>query len=345
MNSKYIRSIKLINKRHYNLGVDILRVILSFSVVMDHLYNPKILKKYVYILYYHIPTFFLISFFFTFNTLTSFNITKIKLRFHRLIIPYISWSIIGYIVKFIYYLLKINKFYSLNDFIQHMICGHILNIPLWYLANLILITIFFLIIILVFKNHNLIIFHIIMIICYILQYSGLNYYFIRKYLRHHAMLSFGRFIESIPNSITGYTFANIKIIEKLLPYRQKTIFFSFSILIIITKYNVFDNLKTFKYGGIRLNLAASCIFIIFALLPFDLLKSKFTLSFIKQVTSYTGGIFYMHFLVGTCFLIKKILNSLNYTILGCMIVYLICYYICYFGIKIFGKSNLKYLFI
>ena len=41
-----------------NIGIRVLRVFLSFMVVMDHIYNKKELKKYYYILYYHIPTFF-----------------------------------------------------------------------------------------------------------------------------------------------------------------------------------------------------------------------------------------------------------------------------------------------
>ena len=333
MNVKYNEIPQLINKKEYNFGVDFLRVLLSYSVILDHLYNKSILKKYVHVLYYHIPTFLLISFFFTFNTLISYNIKKIQLRFERLIIPYIFWSIIGFILKIFYYKLNLGRQWSLKEFIQHLICGHILNVPLWYL------------IIFIFKKNSLIIFYYLLIICYILQYSGLNYYIIKKYLSIHAKLTFGRFIEAIPNEITGYTFAYFKIVDKLKYFRLKTILFSFAILIIISKYSVFDKLKTFKYGGIRLNIAASCIFIIFSLLPIEKIKNKASIKLIKHITRYTGGIYYMHYLVGNCFLIKKLLKSLNKTILGCIFIYLICYLISYLGIKISGKTKLKYIFI
>ena len=345
MNVKYNENHELINKTEYNFGVDFLRVLLSYSVILDHLYNKSILKKYFYILYYHIPTFLLISFYFTFNTLVSYNIKKIKLRFERLIIPYIFWSIIGFILRIIYYKLNLGRQWSLKEFIQHLICGHILNVPLWYLVILILTTQLFLIIIFIFKKYSLITFFFLLIICYILQYSGLNYYIIKKYLSVHAKLTFGRFIEAIPNEITGYTFAYFKIIDKLKNFRLKTFFFSFAILIIISKYSVFDKLKTFKYGGIRLNIAASCIFFIFSLLPIEKIKNKTSIKLIKHITSYTGGIYYMHYLVGNCFLIKKLLKSLNKTILGCICIYLICYLISHLGIKICGKSKLKYIFI
>ena len=311
MHAKNNESSLFINTKIYNLGVDILRVLLSFTVVLDHLYNKKILKYYTYILYYHIPTFFLISFYFTYNTFTAYNIKKIKLRFERLLIPYISWSIIAYIIKNIRYKFKLNKYYSIKEFIEHLICGHIIYVPLWYLVILIQLTLLFLIIIFIFRNYSLFFFHILIIISYIFQYSGLNYYLVIKYLRLHATFTFGRFFESIPNAITGYTIAYLNLIQKLRIFRFKTWFFSISILIIISKYSVFDNLKTFKYGGLRLNIAASCIFIIFSLLPLENLESKSFQKFIKQITSYTGGIFYMHYLIGSSFLIKKILKSLN----------------------------------
>ena len=333
-------------KKEYNLGVEILRVFLSFSVVMDHLYNKNILRKYSKILYYHIPTFFLISFYFTFNTFSSFNIKKIKLRFERLIIPYIGWSIIAFLLKNIYfYLLKINVEHSLKSFIKHLITGHILNLPLWYQAILLFTTITFLIIIFICKNNNLFVFQIFALISYILQYSELNYYLIKKYLSFHAELSFGRFIEAIPNAVTGYTFAYFKLIEKLKEWRLKAIFLNLSILIIINKYSIIQNFKNFKYGGLRLNIGASCIFLSFSLIPIENLLNTISIKILKQITRYTGGIYYMHYLVGNFYLLKRYFNTLNGTILGCLIIYLICYILCSFGIKLFGKNRLKYMFI
>jgi hypothetical protein len=240
-----------------------------------------------------------------------------------LIVPYIGWSILGFFLKKIYYFLNLGKNYTLKDFVKHLICGHILNVPLWYQVILILTTIFFLMIIFIFPNNNLFVFHILFIISYIAQYSGFNYYFFKKYLSLHPRLTFGRFLEAIPNSITGYTFAKYKIIDVLQQNRLKTIFFSFSFLIIISKFSIFDNLKTFKYGGIRLNIAASCIFILFSLIPIKELKNITLKQYIIQITSFTGGIYYIHFLVGNGYLIKKILKALNKTILGCFIIYLI----------------------
>jgi peptidoglycan/LPS O-acetylase OafA/YrhL len=52
--------IKATNKKKI-LGIEILRFILCFMVVFDHLYKGN---QYIYMLYYHIPTFFIHSIFY-----------------------------------------------------------------------------------------------------------------------------------------------------------------------------------------------------------------------------------------------------------------------------------------
>lgn len=90
---------KEINKKVKNYGIDLLRVLLSFMVVLDHFFDEQKKKKFKHILYFHIPTFFLISFYYTYKTFASFNISKIKLRFERLIIPFLFWTSIGFILN------------------------------------------------------------------------------------------------------------------------------------------------------------------------------------------------------------------------------------------------------
>lgn len=97
----------IVQLKKLNLGIEILRVLLSYMVIIDHFYINKRIKKKLYnsFLYYHIPSFFMISFYFTYNTLINFNIKKINLRFERLIIPYIFWSTLGWILRIIYFII------------------------------------------------------------------------------------------------------------------------------------------------------------------------------------------------------------------------------------------------
>ncbi len=65
---------------------------------------------------------------------------------------------------------------------------------------------------------------------------------------------------------------------------------------------------------------------------------------IKQMTGYTGGIYYIHVYLNK--LLKRYV-SFKYnsgTIFSCIIHYLLCYFICFIGSQILKNNILKYLF-
>ena len=76
------------------LGTEILRMILSFFIVVVHLHNKNgtniIFKSFAILnLEFYVPTFFIISFYFSYKIFVSENINKIKQRFIR-ILPYFN---------------------------------------------------------------------------------------------------------------------------------------------------------------------------------------------------------------------------------------------------------------
>lgn len=244
-------------------------------VIITHIYDNKIVHQYIYILYYHIPTFFLLSFFYNYNTLNSFNINKIKLRFERVVIPYLSWCIICWILNnFYFYIFNINRRHSLIDFYNNLLNGRIFNVSLWFQNNLIILTIIFLIIRLLFKNNYKNILIVLGILSYLLQYSGINYKFFSKNLPHDYYITYGRIAENFPHALTGFYISSINLMTILKNNIRITIFNSLFILLFITKFNVFSNIKTFLYGGIRLNIGAICLFFIFFIFPCSQAKNK-----------------------------------------------------------------------
>ena len=79
-----------------NLGIEILRAYMSFSIVILHFltneYKTTFFIKFIFYCFpFYVPTFFLISFYFIFNTISSKNIIKIKERFIRILIPSIYY--------------------------------------------------------------------------------------------------------------------------------------------------------------------------------------------------------------------------------------------------------------
>lgn len=101
-------------KKKIYLGIEILRMILSFLIVIVHFYNKNyakttILKFPFKNLCFYIPTFFVISFYFSNNSFISRNIPKINLRFKRILIPYCIWPILFWIRSNFY-----NYFYGIK---------------------------------------------------------------------------------------------------------------------------------------------------------------------------------------------------------------------------------------
>ena len=89
-------------KNDINIGIQLLKMIFSFNIVVIHCLNKKYMNKLIYFFcfygfYNYVPTFFLISFYFSNKSFTSKNINKLKERLLRISIPYIIWPCIFWI--------------------------------------------------------------------------------------------------------------------------------------------------------------------------------------------------------------------------------------------------------
>ena len=140
----------------------------------------------------------------------------------------------------------------------------------------------------------------------------------------------------------GMTVSFLININNLRFHRKKTLFFCLFVLYIIRDFSLIE--KNFYYlKSIFNGIAATCYFIFFLLIPLEMIENyKFNLIII-QITNFTGGIYYLHTKVWDV-LSQKLIIMKNKNISGCILNYLICYFICYFGTKVFGKTKLKYLF-
>jgi len=150
-------------------------------------------------------------------------------------------------------------------------------------------------------------------------------------------------LEVIPFCLTGYILASLRIINYLKKYSIMTIYFFLIILWFVIKYNVFMEIKGFLYQGLRLQIISIIIFIIFSLFPSQKIKNKYIIKIIRLITNNTSGIYFLHYSISN-YLQKYIILIKKKTLYGCIIIYIICYFISFLGVKIFGKTKLKNLF-
>lgn len=336
-----------INKIYY--GLLILKVFLAFDVINSHCFKSNSTKN-KYILYLlrsqklHVPSFIIMSFFFTHNTLISLDSNKIYKRFERLLVPYLGFPLILFIKNntlnyFTKYYLQI----PIKILLLQIILGDAPKIPLhfWFLFDLIATTIIFLIIIMIFKNNYIFILQLLMLFSYFLQYSTIN---MKLFYKLKKQVSLGRENEFIPFAVTGFILFETDIINKLNKYKFHAFIISFIIFVLTGYYEFFSYFNGITYHGIKLNIRSICLIFLFSLFSIEETKYKYLIKFIKIITNYTGGIYYLHRIVQYDFIL--IFNDIKVgNFFGLCLIYLFSYIICFFGTFIFGNTRLKYLFI
>ena len=335
---------KILIDKKINLGIEILRAYICFSIIIIHFLNNeeknKIFMKFIFHCYpFYVPTFFLISFYFSYNIISSKNIKKIKERFIKILVPYIIWPLFLWILTITlnYKSIKFN-YEIIRSIYMQLLIGYYFYRVFWFQFDLIIITIFILIVRFSFNNY---------LIC--LRIIGPCLFFINEYY-YNSLNIYNDLIGSIRPllisfiySLTGFFLGHRFIIKKL----QNIKFIAF-ILIIPAFILIYYNKKlieiSISVNVLIVDIVIICLFICFALIPFELFKKDIIYRIVKQLTSYTGGIYYIH--VG----VKRTLST-YYKILSfgdfksCAINYLISYFICFVGSTIFQKTKLKYLFL
>ena len=334
------------SKIQRNLGLEILRMLLCFRIILLHYYSGK--NKYILILIRNrtqVSCFFFISFYFLYPIVSTRNTYKMKLRLERLFIPFIVYPILVWIINnLMFFIIKFNRFsrfLTINELILNLLVGKgIFGIGvLWFQFNLILLSILFFITSFLFGEHFLTILQILSSFSYIIQYSKINYRFFSSY-NVNIWMSIGNLLETFPIAIAALSFASSNIITKFLNNMKKCLLLCTTFLYIITKYNVFSKLPGHSSPGIINTVHSFLLFSIFYILPLEILNEKI-LYFIKQITKFTQGIYCLHFLI--LYYLKAKFNKKG-SFNDCIILYIISYLSSFIGFTICSKTKFKYLF-
>ncbi len=330
--------------KNINLGIQLLRMLMSFWVVLNHCYKTKnrIFINIIFKHKFHIPCFIIISFYFLNANLSNRKIEKIYYRLERLLIPYIIYPIIYWIFNNL--LCNLFNFNKLNfvQLLTQLLIGRPFYGVIWFQFNLILLTIAFYIISLIFKRNYLFILQILGIFAYIIQYSKLNYVFFNQY-NDKIKFSVGYLSETIPLAITGLTISSFDLINKIKKIRIKCFIFSLLFIFMLFKYDIFISINGFGKQGLMHNFGGLTFFILFSLFPFNNYNNIIIKKIIINFTNFTAGIYFLHVVVYK--ILKHFINIVkDRTIFGCIIIYLISYLICFIFYKKLKKTKLIYLF-
>lgn len=336
------------NKKIHDYGLGILKTFLAVLVIAAHQFSRNTTKNEIILKIYdnrniHVPSFFIMSFYFTCHNLLSQNPKKILSRFVRLLIPYIGWPIIIKQTNRIYNQKYKTKFPDSIEILKsQLFWGHEYLSQFWFQWDLIITTLLFVLIIFIFRKNCLFILILILILFYYFQYSG-NYF--QKYLpiQKNNKYTILRMFEMVPLGVTGFIIGYFNIINKINKYKFQTLVISCITYHIVNNYQLFRIVKITLYSGIELNIKSICAIFIFSLFPSDKITDKNLQKVFNLLTNYSAGLFYLHIPIRNYG--RKYIDEIkNQTFLGIVYNFLICYSISVVGDLIFGKTPLKYLF-
>ena len=331
----------IFNATRINLGIQILRFLLCFWIVIIHCSHIKKRHRKYLNRGFHVPTFFLLSFYFYYPIISNKNIDKTISRFQRLLIPYIFWPSIRSILK----IKNRNEPFTLKNHCLQLLIGSPIHGIFWFQFNLIFVSLIFAIILFAFNKDRIKIMLFIELFCYHLHLSGFIYHILNytRYFRNNI----GSLMELIPLGVNGSILNSINF---LIIVKRFTIFykiFLFYILFILFRYDIFMIKRGFRCSNVSLNIISSfIIFFSFGTISFEKIKEQnYIIMIIQYITQFTGGIYYTHSIVRGFLQKYYIFSVIKGKYSYALIIYVICFFICFLGKNLFKNYKLKYLFL
>ena len=330
-----------------NIGIQLLRMICCLLVILTHFYAFYHFKFLLKEHHFYLMSFYFISFYFSYKNLASKNIAKIKERLKRLLVPYIGWPLIFFMkTKLFNNTFEKRKKYNLKNFYYQILFGCGIYGIFWFLFNILFLSLFFTLIIFIFKKNFLYVLLIICISDYYWCYSGIAYNnFFSKFKKVPFNHSIAPIFYNFTIAFSGFYFASINLLNII--YKRRIIYFALSCLFIsifLKYYYSFFKRIHFFYIEIINDIFIFFLFSFFSMIPFDKINNKNIKILLNKLTSYTGGVYYIHVKMGDFLRNYFYINRRN-TFKGCLLIYLFSYLICFLGTFILNKSFLKYLFI
>lgn len=335
-------------EKKYNYGIGILRAFMCFEVILYHFWNSLEYTNSIYafpikVKTTAVPVFMILSFVYAkglFNNLSSINIRK---RFSRLVVPHIGWAICYWLIfEAIDIVFKQDNVNGGKDLLAQLVIGQPLNSSMWFQATLIYLTVIFVVILLCVPKTKNVIFILVTLIVFGIEYSGVNR------IIDGVGGDVGRFLEfsleMIPYSIVGYYIAQNDILDKLKKYWYVSVPVSLVFLNIALKVD--DIAYGYSYEGLVLLVRALSFIVVFYSLPIEKLPSR-ACSIIKYLSNYTLGIYCMHRLFGKLYVMFVYHTDFGlelYTFSSCVALYILCFVMSLVGSKIFKNTFLKQMF-
>lgn len=331
-------------EKNYNLGIEILRLLLCFLVVVCHFWSSGDgdlrgwKSALAWIRGYAVPAFMVMSFYFCEPKLEEKNWKAIWRRIGKLYIPLAGWAVIYFVI---YRVIRVDGI-RWSDLLWQASLGHsTLNQTMWFQVDLILLTLLFALLINIFYNYKQVLLAAALV-AWTLQYSGINRAF--GILPGEMSFPLGRLCEMLPFAVGGAVLYWIGM-DRIRKHR----FFACAVSVVTIGFlylaDVFAPVAGFGYAGIQCLIVGMALVVFFYCLPLENIRhGRRAFHF---VSSCSMGVYCVHRLVARIFaiILGKVAPSLQLQpLIFCVIVYCISLGISCAGAWVFRGTRLKNLF-
>ena len=197
------------------------------------------------------------------------------------------------ILLFLFSFGQFQELLSIKDFLIQILIGDRYHNIFWFQFNLLLTSLFLTIISFIFKQNLLKILISLGIISFYLTISRLNYNFFFPY--GFSGKNMGSIIELMPIAVIGCIFCSIDILSKI---KHCSFFYHIILLLVIFilfQYDIFVGFPEFRFSNILLfSSASTSLFLFFSSLSFEKITNENIILIIRNLTKFTGGIYYIH---------------------------------------------------
>ncbi len=169
--------------REKNTGLCLIRILAAFLVVCFHFHSNRdhYPRPYIFLRELAVSMFLIMSFYLGKKTIFSTDTAGQKKKLKRQLVPYLFWGAAAWCYMFIAgNLLNLTEHVTPGNLIWQILTGCVENVdpPLWYLWQSMALMLLFILIYRIFKEKaTVVILLSLVVICYILQYTGINFNF------------------------------------------------------------------------------------------------------------------------------------------------------------------------
>ena len=342
-------------KKSLNVGLNLLRIVLTFGVVLDHFWWTATPEAYTGIdrglwqlRTLAVPAFMTMTFFFTANRFRNGDVPWLRKRFVRLYEPFVFWALVYYVVRLV--VARFDAWYDVGftDLLWQLVLGSSqrLCMQFWFHGDLIILTALFFLAFRVVRSAkaNLYLALGAIVLGFTLQYTPLNDRMF-GWMPFGAKYPLGRLACMLPYAGAGFLLAAAKDgLERVSGgMRVAVALFGLWLAWLVTYCPVCPLPPSVPgYAGLSMNLIAWGVMAAFYYLPFDRMPAAVT-NAVLGVSKYCMGVYCFHLLFGQLmfdFVFRAAKTATEYgemrlfTITQCLVVWVLSYVCCWLIAKI-----------